>query len=89
MVLFEIGKGRYFSPYEYSSGSNVAVLGAEVAERLFEKADPVGKEVRMSGYKARVIGVLKKEGQGGIKFKQRRSAHSYSFELWQEFYKFP
>jgi putative ABC transport system permease protein len=44
----------------------VAVLGAEVAERLFEKADPVGKEVTMSGYKARVIGVLKKEGQGGI-----------------------
>jgi len=66
VVLFEIGKGRYFSPYEYSSGSNVAVLGAEVAERLFEKADPVGKEVKMSGYKARVIGVLKKEGQGGI-----------------------
>ena len=66
VVLFEIGKGRYFSPYEYSSGSNVAVLGAEVAERLFEKANPVGKEVRMSGYKARVIGVLKKEGQGGI-----------------------
>ncbi len=66
VVLFEIGKGRYFSPYEYSSGSNVAVLGAEVAERLFEKANPVGKEVTMSGYKARVIGVLKKEGQGGI-----------------------
>jgi putative ABC transport system permease protein len=66
VVLFEIGKGRYFSPYEYLSGSSVAVLGAEVAERLFEKADPVGKEVTMSGYKARVIGVLKKEGQGGI-----------------------
>jgi putative ABC transport system permease protein len=66
VVLFEIGKGRYFSPYEYSSGSSVAVLGAEVAERLFEKANPVGKEVTMSGYKARVIGVLKKEGQGGI-----------------------
>ncbi len=66
VVLFEIGKGRYFSPYEYSSGSSVAVLGAEVAERLFEKDDPVGKEVTMSGYKARVIGVLKKEGQGGI-----------------------
>jgi len=67
VVLFEIAKGRYFSPFEYSSGNNVAVLGAEVAERLFENADPVGKEISMSGgYKARVIGVLKKEGQGGI-----------------------
>jgi putative ABC transport system permease protein len=67
VVLFEIAKGRYFSPFEYSSGNNVAVLGAEVAERLFENVDPLGKEVTMSdGYKARVIGVLKKEGQGGI-----------------------
>ncbi|HBC78884.1 MAG TPA: ABC transporter [Bacteroidales bacterium] len=67
VVLFEIAKGRYFSPFEYSSGNNVAVIGAEVAERLFENADPIGKEVTMSdGYKARVIGVLKKEGQGGI-----------------------
>jgi putative ABC transport system permease protein len=67
VVLFEIAKGRYFSPFEYSSGNNVAVLGAEVAQRLFENADPIDKEVTMSeGYKARVIGVLKKEGQGGI-----------------------
>jgi len=66
IVSFEVEKGRYFSPYEYSSGSNVAVLGAEIAERLFEKADPIGKEVTMAGFKARIIGVLKKEGQGGI-----------------------
>ncbi len=26
VVLFEIAKGRYFSPFEYSSGNNVAVL---------------------------------------------------------------
>lgn len=67
VVLFEIEKGRYFSPFEYSSGNSVAVLGAEVAERLFENADPLGKEITMAeGYKARVIGILKKEGQGGI-----------------------
>jgi len=66
VVSFEIEKGRYFSPFEYSSGSNVAVLGAEIAERLFENDDPIGKEVTMAGYKARIIGVLKKEGQGGI-----------------------
>ena len=66
VITFEIEKGRYFSPFEYSSGSNVAVLGAEIAERLFEKTDPIGKEVTMAGYKARIIGVLKKEGQGGI-----------------------
>lgn len=66
VVNFEIEKGRYFSPFEYMSGSNVAVLGAEIAERLFEKNDPIGKEVTLAGHKARIIGVLKKEGQGGI-----------------------
>ena len=66
VVAFEIGNGRYFSSYEYLSGSNVAVLGAEIAERLFENNDPVGKEVTIAGHKAKIIGVLKKEGQGGI-----------------------
>jgi putative ABC transport system permease protein len=66
VATFEIEKGRYFSPYEYSSGNNVAVVGAEIAERLFEKADPVGKEVTIAGFKTKIIGVLKREGTGGI-----------------------
>ncbi len=67
VVLFEIAKGRYFSPFDYISGSSVAVLGAEVAEELFGDTEPVGKVITMSGgFKADVIGVLKKEGQGAI-----------------------
>lgn len=67
VVLFEIAKGRYFSPFEYLSGSNVAVLGAEVSERLFGDSEPIGKVITMAGgFKATVIGVLKKEGQGAI-----------------------
>lgn len=65
-VSFEIGEGRYFSPFDYTSGSHVAVMGAEVAERLFDDVNPVGKEVTIAGYKATVIGVIKKEGKGGI-----------------------
>jgi putative ABC transport system permease protein len=63
---FEIDKGRYFSPSDASSGKNVALIGAEIANRLFEKADPVGKEIIIAGFKTMVIGVLKKEGKGGI-----------------------
>jgi putative ABC transport system permease protein len=63
---FEIDKGRYFSPFETSSGKNVAILGAVVAERLFEKADPIGKQITIAGFKANIIGVTKKEGKGGI-----------------------
>ena len=63
---FEIEKGRYFSPEEAASGKNVAILGAVMADRLFEKANPVGKQVTIAGKKTTVIGVFKKEGKGGI-----------------------
>jgi putative ABC transport system permease protein len=63
---FEISKGRYFSPSEASNGKNVAVLGSEIATKLFDKADPVGKEIIIAGFRTTVIGVLKKEGKGGI-----------------------
>lgn len=63
---FEIDKGRYFSPFEASSGKNVALIGAEIAQKLFEKTDPVGKSITIAGFKTTIIGVLKKEGKGGI-----------------------
>jgi len=63
---FEIDKGRYFSPYEGSSGKNVTLIGAEIASKLFENANPVGKEISIAGFKTIVIGVMKKEGKGGI-----------------------
>ena len=63
---FEIENGRYFSPEESASGKNVAIVGYDVASRLFEKADPVGKQIIVAGHKTNVIGVFKKEGKGGI-----------------------
>jgi putative ABC transport system permease protein len=63
---FEIENGRYFSPEESASGKNVTIVGAVIAERLFEKADPVGKQITIAGKKTNVIGVFKKEGKGGI-----------------------
>ena len=59
---FDIERGRYFAPEESASGRNVAIVGAVVAERLFEKANPVGKEITISGHKATVIGVFEREG---------------------------
>jgi putative ABC transport system permease protein len=63
---FEIEKGRYFSVYESSAGKPVVLLGAVVADKLFDKTNPVGKQVTIDNFKATVIGVFKKEGKGGI-----------------------
>jgi putative ABC transport system permease protein len=62
---FDIEKGRYFSPEELSSGKNVAIIGTDLAEKLFGKSEPVGKQIMISGKKTNLIGVFKKEGKGG------------------------
>ena len=63
---FEIAGGRYFSVYESSAGKPVVLLGHAMAEKLFNKANPVGKEISIGSFRATVIGVFRKEGQGGI-----------------------
>ena len=63
---FEIEKGRYFTQSESAAGKPVAIIGAEMAKRLFDNVEPVGKDITINKYKAQVIGVFKKEGKGGI-----------------------
>ena len=61
----EIANGRFFSSEESASGKNVGIIGAVIAERLFDKANPVGKQISIEGKKTLIIGVFKKEGEGG------------------------
>ncbi len=60
----EIASGAFFSGSDYQRGAKVAVLGSEVAETLFDGADPIGQQVRMGSMVVRVIGVL--ESKGGM-----------------------
>ena len=61
---FEIEEGRYFSPFEVEGGRNIAVLGCDLADELFEGLDPIDKIIKVGGFKVSVIGVTKKEGKG-------------------------
>ena len=61
---FEIKSGRYFSPFEAAGGSNIAVLGSDLAGELFQQVDPVGKEIEISGHKVNIVGVMRKQGKG-------------------------
>lgn len=67
---FDLTAGRYFTQTETDAGYRVALIGANIAEGLFLNEDPVGKEIKIAGQKATVIGVLKKEGESllGISF---------------------
>jgi putative ABC transport system permease protein len=78
----EVQTGRYISDAEFSQGSNVLVIGNEVAEKLFGTAEiAVGKEITAKGKKLRVIGVIKKQGKsmiGGWAFDQN-AVMTYKF----------
>ena len=60
---FEISNGRYFTLSETEAGYRYAIIGAEIAQGLFPDEDPVGKEIKIAGNRATVIGIIKKEGE--------------------------
>ncbi len=64
---FDIEEGRFYSASEANLGTGVAVIGGGIAEEL-RRISPqlVGKELTIFGRKVRIIGALKKEGQGGL-----------------------
>ena len=58
----KIAIGRPFTAEEVRSGVPVAVLGFELAAKLFEGQDPLGREVKIFEVPYRVIGVVEKQG---------------------------
>lgn len=60
---FDLNDGRYFTHIETDAGYPVAIIGDKIAEGLFGNSEAVGKQIKIAGYKAQVIGVIKKEGE--------------------------
>ncbi|MFQ5709297.1 MAG: ABC transporter permease [bacterium] len=54
--------GRFMTQFEVEHRRNVCVLGWEVAEKLFQYEDPMGKKVFVGGHPFTVIGILEKRG---------------------------
>ncbi|MBO7237941.1 MAG: ABC transporter permease [Elusimicrobiaceae bacterium] len=65
---WEIDSGREFNEREVDNYAQVAVLGATVAQTIFNDVDPLGKTVVFNDIPFTVIGVMKKNGQGGMGF---------------------
>ncbi|MBX3145980.1 MAG: ABC transporter permease [Gemmatimonadales bacterium] len=59
---YDLASGRPFSTHEAKQGSLVAVIGFELAERLFPGVDPLGRSVTVGGLPYRIIGVVEKQG---------------------------
>jgi putative ABC transport system permease protein len=67
VMQLDISTGRYFSSSESNLGLPVAIIGGGIAQEVFQGAEnALGKEIKVWGRKVKVIGVIKKEGQGGL-----------------------
>lgn len=68
----EIQYGRFMTDAEFNFGSNAAVIGNEIAEKLFGTPErALGKQITAKGKKTNVVGVIKKQGStllGGWQF---------------------
>jgi len=60
----DIEDGRFFQQSDYENSANSAIIGYNIAEKLFTRPEKaVGQEIVLYGRKAVVIGLLKKKGQ--------------------------
>jgi putative ABC transport system permease protein len=58
----EVSKGRTFSEGEVQDGSQVMVIGPDIADVLFGDTEPLGQEVRLKGRSFQVVGVMTRKG---------------------------
>lgn len=59
----ELDRGRYFTEEESRSGAPMALVGSELVRKLFAGINPLGKEIKVHGYRMTVIGVYKEKGE--------------------------
>lgn len=70
-----IGDGRFITPDDVRRSVPVIVIGTNIAEALFPRSDPIGKEVTVRGRRYTIVGVMAK--QGAQTFFETVDSHAY------------
>ena len=60
---YNIAEGRNFLQEDVDNARRLAIIGADLLPVLFENVNPLGKEIRVDGYKYTIIGVTEAKGQ--------------------------
>jgi putative ABC transport system permease protein len=60
IINADLQDGRLYTNMDDLHRANVAVIGADVVQRLFVGEDPIGKELQVDGHSFQVIGALAK-----------------------------
>ncbi len=59
---FEVAKGRFITDADQKAGNEVAVLGPDLAGKLFEGREPIGAKIRIKNVSFEVIGITVAKG---------------------------
>ncbi len=62
MDVEQLAEGRYVTTTDEGHRTSVAVLGSEVASKVFNGVDPIGKTLEIDGRPYQVVGVMKEIG---------------------------
>ncbi|MEO6874478.1 MAG: ABC transporter permease [Opitutaceae bacterium] len=62
ITAVDLTEGRFFNETEANSGRPVCIIGADIAEALFQGRTPLDQLVQVGGHPCKVIGVLAKQG---------------------------
>jgi putative ABC transport system permease protein len=57
-----VGEGRFITDADVRRSATVVVIGYSIAEALFPRVDPIGKEVTLRGRRYSVVGVMERQG---------------------------
>jgi len=59
---FTFDQGRFYNGVESNASRQVAVVGSEVAKKLFPRGDALDKTIKIGGANFKVVGVLAEQG---------------------------
>ena len=59
---WEVERGRGLTPLDQQRGLKVAVIGPEIADKLFPSGSAIGKRIRLEAHRYEVVGVFKRKG---------------------------
>ena len=61
---FETRLGRFITQIDTNRSNQVAVLGSDLAARLFTTSSPIGQQIRLKNATYQIVGVLESKGSG-------------------------
>jgi putative ABC transport system permease protein len=59
---FGVNRGRFITPLNVKNSDRIAILGTDIARRLFGRDDSLGKQIRIANLTFDVVGLMRSKG---------------------------